>query len=501
MGFMEISKALLNKTFTENGDVAFSSTGSSCLDYFGLIGGKRNELKGAAILFADALSEDVPTAVKLLFYTRDARKGIGERRLFRFLFNGLSQAYPTIAEPLLPFIPKYGRYDDFLCVFGTPLESQAIELIEDQLQKDLEAKKEGKPISLLAKWLPSINTSNGETRQYALALSKKLGMSPAEYRKTLSYLRKGLIVENNLREKDYEFDYAKVPSLAMQKYQKAFTRNDGSRFYHYLDDVRNGKEKMNTAVSDVVSFIVRLREEEKTSSFNKEYFETAWNEFVKGGSIKKKTLVVRDGSGSMLWGAGSTRPIDVADAMAMLTAARLQGSFKDKFVTFSDNPQFVDLSNEKTLCEKYHKLKRFNDYSSTDIHKVYQLILDVYQNPSFQKDDALDQILIISDMQFNMLPLADVNGGLKSTFQWFDEEFKKIGYARPEVVFWNVNSRNNTLPIGDNGAGVKLVSGSSKNIINMVSMTDSLDAKEFMMKTLETYQEVADALPKEVQNE
>ena len=492
MGFFEISQSLLNQTFTENGDLAYVSSGSACLDYFALIGGKRDDLKNAALLFVRALAEDPATAAKLLFYTRDPRGGIGERRLFRFLFNSLASCYPDLALPLLPFIAKYGRYDDLFCVFGTALEDEAITLIEEQLDADLAAKKEGKPTSLLAKWLPSINTSSKEARALALHLSQKLGLSKADYRKTLSFLRKDLILENDLREKNYEFDYAKVPSLAMHKYHDAFARNDEKRFQKYLSSVSKGEAKMNVGVGDPVALIRSLRDARKKGDFNPAYFETAWQAFVGEGSIHKKTLVVRDGSGSMTWGYPIT-PLDVADAMTLLTAARLQGVFHDRFITFSSSPEVVDLSNKTTLSDKLVALAGYNDCTNTNIEKVYNLILDVYRSPDFKPEDALDQILIVSDMEFD----SAFETPTISTFEAFKAKFEKLGYPRPEIVFWNVASRDRHVPVTEDERGVKLVSGASKNIIDMVSMTDSLDPKDFMLKILARYQEVADALPKE----
>lgn len=493
MGFFEISKDLLNKTLTENGDLAYATSGSACVDYFALIGGKRYDLKNAAILFVRALSEDLETAAKLLFYTRDPRGGIGERRLFRFLFNSFASSYPKMAEPLLPFIAKYGRYDDLFCVFGTALEDDAISIIEAQLEEDLAAKKEGKPVSLLAKWLPSINTSSDEARALALRLSKKLGMSSAEYRKTLSYLRKGLIVENNLREKEYDFDYAKVPSLAMAKYAEAFRRNDAERFSAYVEAVNKGEAKMNVAVGDPVQLVRAYRAKFAEKDFDPSYYETAWRAFVEEGEVKKKTLVVRDGSGSMYWAATNPAPIEIADAMSLLTAARLKGAFHDRFITFSANPEVVDLSDLDALGDKLFALKKHDDCENTDIEKVYNLILDVYKSPSFKPEDAIDQVLIISDMEFDQ----GVDGFKASTFETFKTRFEKLGYPRPEIVFWNVNARGIHLPVMMNEQGVKLVSGNSKEIINMVSATDSLDPKDFMVKALAKYQEVAAALPKE----
>lgn len=63
---------------------------------------------------------------------------------------------------------------------------------------------EGKNISLLAKWLPSVNASNKATKYNARKIAKALEMDNCEYRKMLSRLRNYIkIIENNLREKDY----------------------------------------------------------------------------------------------------------------------------------------------------------------------------------------------------------------------------------------------------------------------------------------------------------
>ena len=80
----------------------------------------------------------------------------------------------------------------------------------------------GDDVSLLAKWLPSVNASNAQTVAYAKKIARFLGMTDATYRKTLVKLREHIrIIENSLREKDYSFDYSKQPSKAMFKYRRA----------------------------------------------------------------------------------------------------------------------------------------------------------------------------------------------------------------------------------------------------------------------------------------
>ena len=111
-------------------------------------------------------------------------------------------------EKNLEYISEFGRYDDLLSLFGTKCEKAMLKIIEAQLKQDIAALENGGEISQLAKWLPSVNASNAETVKQAKAIAKYMGMSDAEYRKTLVSLRSRIrIIENNLREKDYSFDY------------------------------------------------------------------------------------------------------------------------------------------------------------------------------------------------------------------------------------------------------------------------------------------------------
>ena len=487
MGFLDIGKDILNVTETENGDKAFKSTGNECLDFFYMVGGKRYDVGTALKLFFKAYLSDPVTALKLLLFIRDIKGGLGERNLFRNIFYNLAKYEPKKARIILAYVAKYGRYDDLFCVIGTPLEEEMIGSIEKQLKEDIENKKAGKPISLLAKWLPSINTSNDETRQLALYLCEKLHMSKMEYRKTLSFLRKGLIIENNLREKDYSFDYSSVPSAAMNNYRKAFQRNDGERFGAYIESVSKGESEMNVGVLDIVNFVKRA-DKAMENSENSDYYEATWKKLVEESSFSSRTIVVRDGSGSMYWsGIGTQEPINIANALTLLTSARLKGEFADKFITFSSQPEIVDLSNKPKLFQKLQYLNTLNDCSTTNIQSVYQLIIDIYKHPDFKPEDAIEQIMIVSDMEFDELTGQTISGSKMSTFEFFKEAFKDIGYKMPEVIFWNADSRGVRVPVSQNEQGVKLISGSNKNIIDMVLGTESINPLDFMMKMLSRY--------------
>ena len=133
------------------------------------------------LLFKNAYEEDKNLALKCLFYIRDVIGEQGERRFFRVCYNWLAKNDPSAARKLIGQIPEFGRYDDLYCVFDTPVEKFAMELIKQQLMTDMTSKENG--ISLIAKWCPSENASSVETKAKAKKIRTYLGITSKQYRK------------------------------------------------------------------------------------------------------------------------------------------------------------------------------------------------------------------------------------------------------------------------------------------------------------------------------
>jgi hypothetical protein len=86
------------------------------------------------------------------------------------------------------------------------------------------------------------------------------------------------------------------------------------------------------------------------------------------------------------------------------------------------------------------------------------------------QSDLPDRILIVSDMEFDCATSYTSKKlyGMKSLFDELADRFAKYGYKMPKLVFWNVNSRTNTIPMTENEAGIIMVSGYSPNIMSMI---------------------------------
>ena len=98
---------------TTNGMVTNSTSLNSNVDMFFLAGASRNmSEKDIEVLFQKSIVENPLVALKLMFWSRDARGGAGERRFFRICAMFLRKNYPEYLIKNLKNIPEYGRYDD-----------------------------------------------------------------------------------------------------------------------------------------------------------------------------------------------------------------------------------------------------------------------------------------------------------------------------------------------------------------------------------------------------
>ena len=475
-----------NQTTTENGAVTYATTKSDCLDLFATIGAVRQAEENEIISrFKKAYLENPSLAMKILFFARDVRGGLGERRVFRVILRWLADSHAASVRRNMEYIAEYGRYDDILVLLDTPCEQAAMAYIRKQMKEDLEALKKEQPVSLMGKWLPSVNTSSREAVLQAKKIARVLGMDEKTYRKTLVKLREAIrIIENNLRTKDYSFDYEKQSSKAMFKYRQAFYRNDGERYGAYLQNVESGSAVMHTDTLAPYE-IIRPFLHGEVSARESRALDVAWNA-QKDYTNGENALVVVDGSGSMYWHK-SPMPAEVALSLGIYYAERNTGAFHNHFITFSERPQLVEIKGN-TIEEKLDYCMEFDEVANTDLYKVFELILNAAVKYRVPQSELPSRLYIISDMEFD----SCVKGAELTNFAAAKKLFAAHGYALPKVVFWNVNSRNRQQPVTMNEQGVALVSGCTPNIFSMLRKGE-FDPYSCMMEVLnqERYAKIA----------
>ena len=489
-----------NRSVTENGAVGYRTTSHALLDMNFKVASYRSKPDEAIINdFLKAYKEDMILAMRWLFYARDAREGLGERRFFRVVMRYLANNHTDTVNRLIPLIAEYGRWDDMLVLLHTKAEPKVIAIISEQLKSDMVAVTEGKSTSLLAKWLPSEGASSQKTRAEARYLMAKLGLTNAKYRKMISKIRAYLkVVEIDMSKKNWEgIDYEAVPSKANLLYNSAFLRHDEVRRRAFLGAVEKGEAKINSSVNFPHDIVHKYCTGTWGSPTRVDAgLEALWKALPNVVDGDESTLVVADGSGSMTCHVGGTNlsALEVANALAIYFAERASGEFKNKYITFSSRPQLVNLYGD-TLCQNLQIARQHNEVANTNIEATFDLILKTAIDGRMTQAEMPKNILIISDMEFDSATYGRWNRPSETLFDTIAKKYAQYGYVLPRLVFWNVNSRTGTIPVKQNDMGVALVSGFSVNIVKMV-MNNELDPYKLLVKAIsvERYDAIQRAL-------
>ena len=499
--FMNGMANATNYTYTENGAVTHKITKSDLLDMFAMGAAMRTRSDEDVILmFRKAFKENPVYALKCLFYIRDVRGGQGERRFFRVVMKDLAKFDTAAARRNLKFVPEFGRWDDLYVFVGTPLEADALQIMKDQLALDVECKTP----SLLAKWLKSENTSSVESRRLGNITREFFGMSHKQYRKTLSILRERInVLERLMSEGRWdEIEFDKIPSKAGMKYKNAFARHDLERAKNenvqtYADFAKDSTKKVNAkalypyeCVHEALNIMGNQQswrsrgrhvslDDTKRLMTNKYWDNLA--DYFNGATFNGIALV--DTSGSM-----SGTPIEVAISLGLYCAEKNQGAFANHFISFESNPHWIETSGVD-FCDKVYRITGAEWGGSTNVEAAMDLILNVAKQNGCSQDEIPQNLVIISDMEFNYCVTSNNygRGNVNDTlFEKIAAKYRANGYEMPHVIFWNVNARQANIPMLGNG-NVSFVSGFSPSIFETIMsgktgydlMMEKLDSERY----------------------
>lgn len=481
--FVNAAREESRRKFTENGAEAYSTTSSALLDLFATVGALRSRSEEDIIdIFRSAFNEDKLLAVRTLFYARDIRGGCGERRTFRIIVKWLAENHPETLKNNIKFFGEFGRFDDLYTLVGTPLEKDMWTYMKSVLDEDLANMKANKPVTLLGKWMKSADASSAETRKLGIMSAINLGYKVRDYKRILKELRRYLdVVECKMCENQWDkIGYSSVPSRAMLLYRKAFAKHDNVRFSDYMNAVASGTEKINATTLypyDVVEAVLRCSDDKVA--------EEQWKalpDYLDGAD--DNILVMADVSGSMCG-----RPMNSAVGLALYFAERNHSCFHNLFMTFESKPQFVSINEHASLTENISKIMRASWGGSTNFYGAMKMILDLATRNNIPAEDMPKALVCISDMEFDCANrnycYGDSDAAWDATIlERAKKDFESAGYALPNIVFWNVNARNDTFHTDKLDKGVLAVSGQSASAFKIVLNSLNMTPYEAMLNTL-----------------
>ena len=482
---------------TENGAFAYDSTAQGALlDLFSQIGALRprtdHEIEQK---FAAAFREDKLLATKMLFYAGDIRQGgLGERRTFRICLRWLAENHPEIVNKNMELIPYFNRFDSWFVLIGTKCEKLMWETVANTLTADMKAYKASTatkivPVSLLAKWMPSENTSSVKTRQMAAKAMRALHLEPRKYRKMLSALRKHInVVERQMSAGEWGLiDYAKVPSYAMHNYGSAFAKHDHERFDAYLKSVSKGEVKINASVLypyDLVEkymsngYLVRGYSrygDAIVSSKEDAVVEAQWKALPNYLTKPMNAVVMADVSGSM-----RGRPMATSIGLATYFAQHNTGHYHNQYLTFTSEPKFINIHEGASLLECVKKVAEAGVGYSTNLEKAFMAILETAVNYRVPNNEMPKALVVISDMEIDKYMRPGRHWDFLDVMR---KRFANYGYKLPKIVMWNVNARKDT--VLSQSEDVIFISGQSASSFKALCQNlDGVTAYELMLQVL-----------------
>lgn len=451
-------------SLTENGAATFSTSLNFHVDLFFKLGASRGQTAAVTDMFGRALADDRQLAIRLTLWARDCRGGAGEREIFRNLYINLTEG-EQIA--LIDKVTEIGRWDDLLSAFymGSTKVQEVI------AEKWLNAIMSGN--GLAAKWCPRKGAD-------AVLLRSYWEMTPKQYRKTLVNATK--VVETQMCAKDWDnINFAHVPSVAAARYNKAFYKNALGAYTAYKEALVKGETKIN-ASAIFPHDVVRAA---KTYGTDKDIINEQWKALPNYlGDNPNDILVMSDVSGSMECPvSGSVTAMDISVALGLYISERQTGAYKDLVLTFSESPAFHKVQG-KGIASRINNLSNANWGGSTNINAAFNLILNVAKDNNVPAADMPKYLLIISDMEFDSCVGSGRYHKQVTNYQAAQKMYSDAGYEMPKVVFWNVNSRTQNMPVRHNEEGVALISGFSPAIMTSVLKAEKFTPESIMLEAV-----------------
>lgn len=515
----------------------------------------------------DARLQQVVTDAFLIWaHTRDVRDGKGEKKASMLWFARIAKLFPETAMEMVPLVPQYGYWKDVL-LYSTleempkPIGEALLKLMANQISVDHEAllQCENPSLTPVSKWAPSEKGAYGDcAKRLAQFLFPEDEQRRKRYRTMISALRiKSDVVEVKMCKGEWSLiDPGKVPAACLRIHSKAFMNKPVKKSKdpcentvrsenpdrvkcatnfteHAQECIKNpgGKKSMhgkNQHPHEMVAKYLTKREEKD------DILEAQWVDLrertrakvsaespdAKQKGAMQNLVPLVDVSGSM---AGT--PMEVAVALGILISEVTAREFRNRFLTFTTEPEWHSMDPSWSLHQKVMETKKAKWGMKTNLSKALEKILDVCTEAKVSAKDVSELVLVVlSDMQFDaslpsqssshshfpahvwkngiMVPVQEEVQDMRpweTQYQEMTRRFSESGYPDvPRVVFWNLrgDTHGSHAPVTADTPGVDMVSGFSPNLLELFMSGGNIAGYEEKKKTPE--ETARESLDKEV---
>jgi hypothetical protein len=236
-------------------------------------------------------------------------------------------------------------------------------------------------------------------------------------------------------------------------------------------------------------------------------------ENVKSCGILGNSLALIDLSGSMFSASNGSIPAQVAISLGIITSLCCNGMFKNKFITFSADPELVSLIPDELYKEYTDKgidpslytcFKSLIDVDygyNTDFVKSCDMIIKYGKDNNINDEDMPKKLFIFTDMQFDEATTDNnkENNGIETLYKTIVKMFKEAGYTAPKFIFWNLNSSHKqSFPVNCKTEGTAMISGFSEQLLKIFMTYDEFKPDLIVDEILAQYLPEISIYPTEI---
>jgi hypothetical protein len=439
---------------------------NACLSLFSKIGAMRSTDPAIKIeMFNEAAKESPELATQILFWCRDARQGNGERKTFNDILSTLN---PEFVANNFNQIANLGYAKDLFNYFDNPR-------IVANYGDVLLGTANGAHQELFAKWAPRRGSNYKKLKNYIATVSSI--KTNKEFRKllvegSLSFVEQLITIAK--RTGDWSIiNYSTVCGAAMRKHSGTFTKYDRERFEAWKAD-KESKAAVSASYPHDITRVIY-----KDGSLAQKLWDS-----LPDFTGSERPLVIADTSGSM-----RGLPMEVSVSLGIYCAEKMPGHFQNKLITFSENPNWHDLSPYSSIKEKWDYLwKNSNWGMSTNFEKAYSLVLTAANTFNVPQENMPTMIVVLSDMQFDKALNGHsrwTNKGLTppSHHEIMKAKFEASGYKFPKLVYWNLRKSFGS-PATDLSENTALIPGFNPAILRPLLSGGDFTPTSIMMNSV-----------------
>jgi hypothetical protein len=385
----------------------------------------------------------------------------------------------------------------------------------EQLRKDEASYESGNilEISLASRWVPRERSSFGEqfpalaeqyfskyidsakksTKNKARILSKAKRKAKQHFRQVCAKLSRALnTIQINQCEGTWsDIDPNNITSITRRKQTRAFQNitkkceqrsqtadriQCAIRYKEHIckamvgskDATIKGKRtSIYDMVKEAISLPVESTEEDSTLRTLRDELNLQWKDNASQNANLGNLIPMCDVSSSMT----IDHSLPIFNAIGLSIRIAEKSNLKNRILTFSSKPSWVNLDDCKDFHSKVKKLEKAEWGGNTNFYWALKRILEAVCEAGLSPDEVKDMVLVIlSDMHIDASSDQDyesvLQGRIKEEYAAAGQQMYGEPFLPPHLLFWNLHSTSG-FPTLTTEKSVSMLSGFSPVMLNL----------------------------------